>query len=261
MDEIGKFNQHGYLVVRQLVPKEDISALTDIVDRIFGQWAREHRTEYMEQGLANMYSLTRLEYFRDAPGERLEFFRMIASEELTRLIETMFGDEVYFHNTQLFFNPSEQKKLPYWHRDLQYSPIEDALQANEQGRLLSLHLRIPMVAERGVELIPGTHARWDTELEHQVRLELNGHINSEDLPGAVLIELEPGDVLVFDAQMIHRGNYRLNTTRKALDLCLGRAHPFTAKYLDAGALPTQDELDRIAHPQWYEVARGVASRA
>jgi hypothetical protein len=133
--------------------------------------------------------------------------------------------------------------LPYWHRDLQYSPIDDAALAAEHRNLLALHVRIPLVAEKGIELILGPHKRWDTELERQVRLELNGHRNDEALPGAVLIRLEPGEVRIFSAQMIHRGNYRLNESRKALDLCVGKYHPYTAQYLDESTLPTADELD------------------
>lgn len=66
--------------------------------------------------------------------------------------------------------------------------------------------------ETGIELIPGTHARWDTELERNVRLECQGHRQHEDLPGARLLSLQPGDVLIFSANMLHRGNWQRNLT-------------------------------------------------
>jgi ectoine hydroxylase-related dioxygenase (phytanoyl-CoA dioxygenase family) len=115
------------------------------------------------------------------------------------------------------------------------------------------------VREAGLELIPGSHKRWDTELERDVRFERNGHANSEELPGAVLLNLDPGDIVIFDAQMIHRGNYRLNKTRKALDLCVGKPHPFTAKYLDESVLPGEDEVDRISNKLYFIRARDVAA--
>jgi ectoine hydroxylase-related dioxygenase (phytanoyl-CoA dioxygenase family) len=115
------------------------------------------------------------------------------------------------------------------------------------------------VKEAGLELIPGTHKRWDTELEKNVRFERNGHRNSEDLPGAVLVELDPGDIVIFDAQMIHRGNYRLNKMRIALDLCVGMPHPFTAKYLDENVLPSEREMEAIRNNRWYMRARNVAA--
>ena len=178
---------------------------------------------------------------------------------MPKLLGSLFGDELYFHNTQLFFNPFENERLPYWHRDMQYSPIDDSILEHEQQNMVSLHVRIPLVHEKGVELIPETHKRWDTEQERNVRLELNGHKNSEDLPGAVLVELAPGDVMIFSAQMIHRGNYSLNESRKALDLCIGKPHPFTSKYINEIVLPSGDELDKIENNQWYKLAKEIAA--
>ena len=258
MKETETFDYQGYVIIKNLFSQADIEKLTKIVDRIYEQWLKENCADLIEQKLVNMHSLTSPRYFEGREDERLVFFQTIASNRLTKLLNSMFGDKIYFHNTQLFFNPVEHKRLPYWHRDMQYSPIDDAILKNEQQNMVALHARIPLVQEKGVELIPGTHKRWDTELERNVRLELNGHKNSEDLPGSVLIELTPGDVLIFSAQMIHRGNYRLNKSRKALDLCLGKYHPFTSKYIDDSTLPNIGELDQIVNNQWYKVAREIA---
>lgn len=259
MKEAETFDLQGYVVVKKLFSQPDIEKLAKIVDRIFDQWLSENRANFIEHKLVNMHSLTSPRYFVGHAAERLSFFQTIASHRLTQLIDSMFGNEIYFHNTQLFFNPFENNRHPYWHRDMQYSPIDDSILKNEQRNMLSLHVRIPLIQEKGIELIPGTHQRWDTAQERDVRLELNGHKNSEDLPGAVLIELAPGDVLIFSAQMIHRGNYRLNESRKALDLCIGKQHPLTSTYLDESTLPDVDEVDQIANNRWYKLARELAA--
>lgn len=252
------FNEQGYAVVRRLFADADIKRLVEIVDRIYAQWLDENRAEVVEHRLVNMHSLTDPRYFHGHEGERLRFFQTLACDALTTLVDGMFGDGVYFHNTQLFFNPPENNRRPYWHRDMQYSPVDDAALEKAQGELISLHVRIPLVPERGLELIPGTHRRWDTPLERDVRLERNGHQNDEDLPDAMLIELAPGDVVIFDAQMIHRGNYGLNPTRKALDLCLGKAHPFTSPYLDEHNLPDANALANITNGKWFKAANKIA---
>jgi hypothetical protein len=171
----------------------------------------------------------------------------------------MFGSDIHFHNTQLFFNPSNVECIPYWHRDMQYSPIEDSVQCEEQKEMLSLHIRIPFIEEKGVEIVTGTHRRWDTELERDVRFELNGHRNSESLPGSELIDLARGDILIFSAQMIHRGNYELNPARKAFDLCVGKYHPLASGFLDPRVLPKDEEIDNIANNHWYRLAREIAA--
>ncbi|MEO0395990.1 MAG: phytanoyl-CoA dioxygenase family protein [Cyanobacteria bacterium P01_A01_bin.137] len=259
MDSGQQFEGQGYVVLNKFFEKNEIDQITHIVDRIYGQWREENHHALVGQQLINMHSLTHPKYFEGYSHERLQFFNLIASTKLTDALERMFDKAIYFHNTQLFFNPYQNGKQPYWHRDLQYSPIDDAVQAAEQHNMLSLHVRIPLVAEKGVELIPDTHTRWDTELERNVRFELKGHANHETLPGSVLIEIEPGDVLIFSAQMIHRGNYALNPVRKALDLCLGSPHPLVLGFLDKTGLPNDSELEHIDNNQWYALAKHIGT--
>ncbi len=44
-----------------------------------------------------------------------------------------------------------------------------------------LHLRVPLFDELGMELVPGTHKRWDSDEEFDVRQEKNGRVSSESL--------------------------------------------------------------------------------
>jgi ectoine hydroxylase-related dioxygenase (phytanoyl-CoA dioxygenase family) len=176
-------------------------------------------------------------------------------------MEALFGDEISFHNTQVFFNPHKRTQKPYWHRDMQYSPIPDERQAQELANMLSLHVRIPLVKETGLKLLPGTHKRWDTDLERDVRFERGGHQHSENLPGATTLHLEPGDVLIFNAQMIHRGIYNKDECRKALDLCLGRPHHLTTPFLDSENFPNEEELAEIKYPQWFQTALQTSKQA
>jgi hypothetical protein len=259
VEQRAAWERDGYLVLRGFFDEAHIAALAATANRIHGEWLADNRRACREHGLVNMHSLTSPRYFEGRAAERIAFFDAIAPLRLTGLLDRLFDDGIRFHNTQLFFNPLDRRKLPYWHRDLQYSPIADAEQARAQASLLSLHIRIPLLAERGVELLPGTHRRWDSAAEHAVRLELNGHRNSEDLPGSVLVELARGDVLIFDAQMIHRGRYRLNRGRKALDICAGKAHPFIDRYFDESVLPTPEQMERLANPRWYRHERAYPS--
>lgn len=255
------YDEQGYAVVRGLLGHDEIESLRAPVERVFEAWLDENRAESLRLGLVNMHSLTSPRYFAGDSRDRARFFDAIATGPLTQLLDAAFGPVIAFHNTQLFFNPLDPEKRPYWHRDMQYSDLEETVQKCVQAEVLSLHLRIPLIAERGVELIPGTHARWDTPLERKVRLELEGHENSDDLPGALLIELAPGDVLIFSAGMIHRGNYALNPERRALDVCVGRPHPVLTAFFDDSVLPDASELAAIRNRQWFERARQVATKA
>lgn len=258
MDAATQFEDQGYAILKRFFVPDEINSITYIVDRIYDQWRAENSHALIEQQLINMHSLTHPQYFQGRSQERIQFFELISPVKLIHALRCIFNTDIYFHNTQLFFNPHDQAKRPYWHRDLQYSPIDDNVQAAEHNNLLSLHVRIPLVAEKGVELVPKTHQRWDTELERNVRFELNGHRNHEALPEAVLIELEPGDLLIFNAQMIHRGNYASNPARKALDLCVGKPHPLVEGFLNPMGLPTDEEIKHIRSRVWYDLAREIA---
>ncbi len=259
MKPVDQYNEHGYVVLRDFLSNTEISEIDSHVDRIYKLWVSKNETEIFDQKLVNMHSLTDPEYFDGIPEGRRKFFEVIASVKLTECLESLFGPGIYFHNTQLFFNPSNSERLPYWHRDMQYSQVDDAIQRDELQNMMSLHVRIPLVPENGVEVVIGSHKRWDTELERNVRFELNGHKNSESLPNSRLIDLALGDIVIFSAQMIHRGHYALNPSRKALDLCVGQYHPLTAEFLDERVLPDEKEICVIENSHWYKLAREIVA--
>lgn len=254
-----QYNNRGYCIVRRFWTEDELGSLERRVDRIYRQWVSLPNA--IAPALVNMHSLTHPTYFAGNSDERIAFFAAIAPPKLTRLLVEVFGSELYFHNTQLFFNPADRHTQPAWHRDLQYSPIDDATQAQAQPHLQLLHVRTPFVPEIGIEIVPYTHQRWDSALERQVRYALNGHTNYEELPGAEAIALERGDMMVFDAQAIHCGQYARNPTRKALALCVGKPHPLVADLLDPQVLPTAAELaalSRMGNAAWYQRARLLA---
>lgn len=251
------FEANGYTVLRGLLPRDALRPLGATAVAVCRRWLRTNRKARVAQGLVNMQGLTLRDYFAHDPAQRLRFFDLLQPPALTGALEAVFGPGLYFHNTQLFFNPHDRAQAPYWHRDLQFSPVPDEEQAAALQGMCSLHVRIPLLPERGLALIPGTHRRWDTPLEARVRFGRDGHRSSESLPGETLIGLEPGDVLVFHAQMIHRGHYSADRRRLALDLCVGRPHPLTDRFLNTAVLPDRHELGVLKHPAWFRHALGV----
>lgn len=129
--------------------------------------------------------------------------------------------------------------------------LDETAQQRLLPELRHLHVRIPLRPERGFLLVPGSHARWDTTEERDVRFEQDGHRSHEDLTTARSFDLVPGDVLVFSAHMLHRGTN--GQDRLSLDLMVGRPDG-TIPGPDAAQLPTAAELARIRRPEWYRRA-------
>lgn len=248
------YQHNGYVILPQLLDTSQITQLRQSIEPIYQQWLGQNQHSPGFDQLVNMHSLTLSQYFVQQAEKRLEFFQQLSCAVLVDHLKALFGENLYFHNTQLFFNPADPNKQNYWHRDLQYSPIPDAQQQQVHAELTSLHVRIPLLDETGIELIPHSHQHWDSDLEHKVRFAKAGHQQHDDLPHSQLITLKQGDVLVFNSQMIHRGRYDFNTTRLALDLCIGTAHPLIQGFRDTAVQPTIDELAQIENKSWFVVA-------
>jgi ectoine hydroxylase-related dioxygenase (phytanoyl-CoA dioxygenase family) len=249
------YKQHyqdmGYAVVPQLLDHSQIAQFHRSIEPIYAQWLDQNQHNPGFGQLVNMHSLTLPQYFVQQAEKRLEFFQQLSCGVLVDHLKALFGAKLYFHNTQLFFNPADPNKQNYWHRDLQYSPIPDTQQQQVHAELTSLHVRIPLLDEAGIELIPHSHQYWDSDLERNIRFARYGHQQHDDLPHSQLITLKKGDVLIFNAQMIHRGRYDFNAERMALDICIGTAHPLIEGFRDKAVQPTTDELAQIENKQWF----------
>lgn len=249
------FQEHGYLLLPQLLDLARIAALSDILLAIHRQWLAEHAVAYAERGLLNMHGLTMPSFFHEEPARRAQCFNLMAAPKLVEVLQEAIDNQLYFHGTQLFFNPFDREQPTYWHRDIQYMGLSEDDQQRYLSELCNLHVRIPLIPETGFELVPGSHRRWDTEPERQTRLELAGRAKSDALSNGKCFDLQPGDVLIFSAHMLHRGHYRNNPERLSLDILLGKPHALVSSSLDGRQLPTDGELALIEHPLWYQNAR------
>ena len=205
MNEFEKeFHQKGYYLFENFFDPVEISTLTSILESCNREWKKKN----LSKNSINSSYLTSSQYLKKK-SERDFIFQFIASDRLCGIVRRIL-DPFYFLNTQLFFNPEHSSQLPYWHRDIQYFPLSEE---EQKKRILVdqvLHFRIPLMDDPGLFFIPGSHQRWDHIWEHEIRLERNGHRNSESLPEERLIPHKSGDLLVFSAHLIHKGNYSKN---------------------------------------------------
>ena len=100
-----------------------------------------------------------------------------------------------------------------------------------------------------MELVPGTHKRWDNDEEFNVRQEEKGRVSSENLSSGKKIKLAAGDLLVFSADMLHRGLYGLD--RLALDMLVFDSAADYADYVDDDCLPDNLMLSKIDDPRIF----------
>ncbi|WP_028022656.1 phytanoyl-CoA dioxygenase family protein [Enterovibrio calviensis] len=239
------YDEQGYFVIRNYFDEAQISSLREVVLKFHESWKDDNRKFYREEAF-NSSLITGTEYL--SPKERTLLFDFISSKKVMNVVDAVIPENPAFMNTQLFFNPVNPEQKDFWHRDCQYDyDIEDQMRVIQDTQVL--HLRVPLFDELGMEVIPGTHKRWDNEEEYNVRQEVNGKVSNDPISGGVKIPLAAGDLLVFSADMIHRGLYGLD--RLALDILIFDSAADYIDYIDDDCLPTLSMLNKIADPRLF----------
>ncbi|KEQ16284.1 phytanoyl-CoA dioxygenase family protein [Endozoicomonas numazuensis] len=235
--------KNGYIYLPDFFTDKELSEIKPVLLKFHKAWIADNQPFYHEKAVNSAY-LTGTKYLNNL--ERLVLFKLIASEKIAYLLQSLPFQNPAFMNTQLFFNPHNPHQKNYWHRDPQYHlPEEQQKQALKGPEVI--HLRIPLENEPGIELIPGTHKNWDSKEELAIRLEKNGKKNHENLSTGKVIPLQKGDLLLFSANMIHRGLY--GKDRLALDVLFCEADPELLSFADKNCMPDEASMNLIDRPE------------
>lgn len=242
-----QFQRTGYVHVPGFADRSTLLALQAIANHFHHHWLQQNQPLFVA-GAINSSGLTDGRYLNTQ--QRHTLFEFIGSNHLVKLVRAVLKKSSTFLNTQLFFDPATAQQANYWHRDPQYHLNEQQQQAALIHGPEVIHCRLALKPEYGVELIPGSHHQWDTEEERQIRLQLNGYQNHHALSNGVALPLAAGDLLVFSANMIHRGLYGLD--RLALDIMFCEKTPVTLSFIDPQCLPNAENLIGIEAPCIFE---------
>ncbi|UUO23875.1 phytanoyl-CoA dioxygenase family protein [Colwellia sp. M166] len=240
-----RYDEQGYFVIRNYFSASEIASLRTVILKFHELWKQDN-AEFYQQEAFNSSLITGSQYL--ASDDRVQLFNFISSKKIMNIVEAVIASKPAFMNTQLFFNPVNRQQKDFWHRDCQYDyDVEGQKKVIHETQVL--HLRVPLFDELGMELVPGTHKRWDNEEEFNVRQEERGRESSENLSTGKKITLAAGDLLVFSADMIHRGLYGLD--RLALDILVFDSSADYVDYVDDDCLPDRSMLEKITDPRLF----------
>lgn len=244
------FDVDGFAYFPKAISLESLHKIQPIIEKFHQAWLIENQAWYQEKAINSAY-LTRSKALTES--DKLELFKFIASDNLNEILRSVFPGKYSFLNTQLFFDPFHAKQANYWHRDFQYLTNEDQqkwlLERARSELPQVVHVRIPLSYDPGVEVIPGSHLRWDSSLELDVRYSRNNKQVSDSLPNSHSQSLNLGDAFVFSANMIHRGLYGHN--RLALDLIFFEPDRGIEEFVETDCLPSQAKRSHLRHPDIF----------
>jgi len=242
--------KNGFLLKQNFLDERVLIQLESILSKFHNDWCDKNKS-FFESHAVNSAYITNGDFL--SREERLILLKLIGSTSIYNNVVNVLGKDARFLNSQLFFDPFNKFQQNYWHRDIQYSGMNEL----EQKEIIEsegdqvVHFRLALRDEVGIELVPGSNSRWDDELELNTRLGTGQRAPSDDLEGTERISLRRGDLLIFNANMIHRGLY--GNDHLAFDMIFCTPDPSILQYAKKECFPTSDELNCIDQPSIFSV--------
>ena len=221
-----EWERDGFIIIKEVFDQKRTNQLKSVCECILQQW-RICNPETGEPGgnsdATVMRHLNHSGYFRDSVLELTDLMDAVADDKVLGICRTILSEEPLFRCTSLFMNPTKTSQDGSWHRDTQFTTKTEREEktriqsAKEMGN--GIQLQIALVTSDDVELVPGSHLRWDTTEEYHVRKANDGaNSRSNTISGSQRIALQPGDALAFNPYGLHRGRYHTDKFRRTLML-------------------------------------------
>ena len=217
-----QWTTEGYILVRNLFTQAEVGPLREICEEVLQQCYRND-PPHPGDGDVVMRHLNRPDYHSEHPETLAALLETAADPRILNIARAILGQEPEHRCFSLFMNPREIGRDGNWHRDTQFRPDYD--EAVERERILGtpqesgIQLQLPLVPSDDAEYVPRSHLRWDTAQEYAIRLQdKQAHNQSNDMPGAIRADLQPGDVVAFNPKGLHRGRYHCEKLRRTLML-------------------------------------------
>lgn len=240
--------EDGFILYKNFLAGSLSHQIESILRNFHRSWLVKNEDSY-KKGAINSAFLTNGEFLDKA--ERFELLKFVGSKEIVAKAQSFLGPKIRFLNTQLFFNPRDANQKNYWHRDIQYTGISETEQrlVIENKDSTVVHLRLALADELGIDFVPESHFRWDKAEELDVRLQKNGKKSHDAIAGSKSVALKKGDLLVFDANIIHRGLY--GGDRFAFDILFCKPLPEILRFSSKEIQPKPEELAFIDCPEVF----------
>lgn len=216
------WKEQGYILKQGVIGRTRVENLLEYCDSLLDQFFIRD-PDQGEPGDPNgrvMRHLNRPEYREKDPAGFIQLMETVADRDLLSLLRTILGAEPIFRTISYWYHPQSGGREGNWHRDSQFlfpDEAEERRQVEKASPQQSVQLMLALLPTEDNEFVPGSHLRWDTEAEYRIRLGEDGKNRfSSEMPGAVRLRQEPGDVLVFNPYGLHRGRYRADIPRRTL---------------------------------------------
>ena len=222
--EIESFHRHSFVVLPAFLQPQQQSAMRHACDAAL-EWSRATCAE-TAHSTPRISLLTQASSFENGAALLAPILEFSRDSRVCALLQAVWlGAETVAPQLKDAHYYHEQTKRDWdgdWHRDSQFTRADPVLERQLISNSWSVHVRVAFEDDDRLEVVPGSHQRWDTDDE--LRIRYGAYRASNDMPNAVRIALRAGDACLFHAWSIHRATYRRAPIRRTLDLLYGAGH-------------------------------------
>lgn len=224
-DLVKQWHEQGFVFIKGLLNKEEVAELLKICNRVkqeFDESVASGSGRNLETNC--MRHLNHPNYYNQHKAEYETFMNTICHEKILNVVNLILNQKAMFRTTSYFFEPKIGMKDGNWHRDLQNIYKDEAREKEEFFKAITLpatgiQMQIALEPSQDVEYVPCSHKRWDTTEEYHIRmLDNKSNCRSNNMPNALRFNQEPGDMIAFDSNGLHRGRYHSDKIRRTLML-------------------------------------------
>jgi hypothetical protein len=226
-----RWQRDGAVHVPGLLKPECLPELRKMAEWCLSRW-NLHNPETGKPGLTedldNIFHINRPEYFESRPDLLRLLLETAAHPDILRILAEILGSPPIFRHTTLWKNPLDKNADGSWHRDSQFltkTELEEKklIENANTTSFRSIQVQIALVSNDDVEVVPGSHLRWDSDEEYRIRRQDDyRNSSSHDMPGAFRIAMKPGDAAFFSSFGLHRGRYLQDNYRRTLMFTYGQ---------------------------------------
>lgn len=214
------FRRHSFVILPRFLEHRARAALRRAADTALA-WARAECSE-TSHTTPRISLLTQASSFPGGAAILAPILEFASSASVCALLQIPGTDAARALQLEDAHYYHEQTKRDWdgdWHRDSQFSRRDQERERELVASTCSVHVRLALEDDDRLEIVPGSHARWDSEVELRIRRGSNRA--TDQMPNAVRVVLAAGDACLFHAWSIHRATYRRAPLRRTLDYLYG----------------------------------------
>jgi hypothetical protein len=195
-----QYRQEGYIILRGIIPQEEVEALRADVRQLVERSAAGEGPE--------VSWINREKRIPERLGQLLRpgwiqpsFARSLEQGPYLPVAEQILGGPVRYSLFGMLAGGDGKPYVQGWHRDLAPTEGEYEIPILELGYRAVTQINAPLFPDRFLTIVPGSHLRRTTADEREVLATSR----AGDMPGQMAVETVPGDVVFYYPNLLHRG--------------------------------------------------------